>query len=479
MDVKIKFGIIAFFIIVFQTILKVLGIVITGSLSFLSESVDTFVDIFFVSITLYAIITSQKPADYEHMYGHTKIDSIGSLVQGVVLINLYIFIIFNAVQVMITASFSISSPNIGILLIIISFVINIIFSRILVWQGRKHKSLSLEIQGLNLFQDSLRALVVLLSFILSLFGIVFLDPIFSIALSIWIVISALQLTRKGLKDLADENPINALIIEKLRIYAFNLEHVNGVEDIRVRSSGSKLFLEIRLSVEDHISVVHANEITRSIRTLSNSLIPFYDVECIIEMNPLGGERSVGENLINLIYSIYSDHARKLNIKDVDVFRIKNDFFLSLNLIVDNSLSLEEAHDICTTFENEIKNQAENLSRIITHIESSSTLNIIMPKELTCDPVDDEMKVKIQKTTENILRNNGKVRGYHGLEFWTAKDYYLLEIHVYFDKTSNIADVHDQVSKLEEDIKKKLKINNLKEVILHSEPFRENKKGIIF
>ncbi len=51
MDIKIKYGIIAFVIILIQSSLKLIGVIITGSLSFLSETVDTLTDIFFISLT--------------------------------------------------------------------------------------------------------------------------------------------------------------------------------------------------------------------------------------------------------------------------------------------------------------------------------------------------------------------------------------------------------------------------------------------
>ncbi|GAF69350.1 unnamed protein product, partial [marine sediment metagenome] len=75
MDIKIKYGIMAFVIILIQSGLKLIGVIITGSLSFLSETVDTLTDIFFVSLTIYSLYISKKPPDFEHMYGHSKIDS--------------------------------------------------------------------------------------------------------------------------------------------------------------------------------------------------------------------------------------------------------------------------------------------------------------------------------------------------------------------------------------------------------------------
>ncbi|MFX1470562.1 MAG: cation diffusion facilitator family transporter, partial [Promethearchaeota archaeon] len=222
MDIKIKFGFLTVLVVVFQSFLKLIGVLITGSLSFLSETADTFTDILFVSITLFSLYHSQKPADYEHMYGHTKTDSIGALIQGIILMNIYILLIYNAISALIQKRYQITEPGIGLIILIISFSVNVFFSRILIFQGKRSKSLTLEIQGLNLFQDSMRAVLVFISFILAYFNIFFIDPILSIILSIWIISGAVKLAKDGIKELTDTNPINLLIIEDLRKRIFKL-----------------------------------------------------------------------------------------------------------------------------------------------------------------------------------------------------------------------------------------------------------------
>ena len=137
---KIKFGLISLCIIIFQSALKLYGVILTGSLSFLSETVDTFTDILFVSITLYSLYQSEKPADLEHMYGHGKIDSISGLIQGIILMNIYILLIYNAIQIFMLGNYQITNPGFGLVILIISFAVNIIFSRILINQGKKQKS---------------------------------------------------------------------------------------------------------------------------------------------------------------------------------------------------------------------------------------------------------------------------------------------------------------------------------------------------
>ncbi len=479
MDLKIKFGFLTVLVIIFQSFLKLIGVLITGSLSFLSETADTFTDILFVSITLYSLYHSQKPADYEHMYGHTKTDSIGALIQGIILMNIYVLLIYNAFLAIIQNRIQITEPGIGLIILIISFSVNVIFSRILIFQGKRSKSLTLEIQGLNLFQDSMRAILVFISFILAYFNFIFVDPILSIILSVWIISGAVKLARNGIKELTDTNPINLIIIEELREKIFKLEHVVGLHNIKIRTSGKILFLEVHLSVEDHISIVHANEIIKSIRTLSKKIFPLYEVECIVEMNPMASEKSIGEGILNLIFSMKSEYPEIVNFKDLNIFSIENEYFISLIIIVDDSLSLAKAHKISSLFESEIKKQAPLISRVITHIESETPKDTLIPNQIKCADVGPEMIQQISESVEKVIRSHPQVKGFHGLEFWATLDYCILEAHIFFDGSLNISQIHDYISELEVNIREELGIDNLDTIFLHSEPIEEQKEGIFF
>ena len=479
MDVKLKYGFLTLAIIIFQSIIKLFGVLITGSLSFLSETVDTLTDILFISITLYSLYYSQKPADYQHMYGHSKIDSMSGLIQGVILMNIYVLLIYNAIQVIVSRSFEFINPELGLIILTISFVVNLVFSRVLISKGKRQKSLSLEMQGLNLFQDSMRAIIVLLSFIFAYFSIFFIDPLLSIGLSIWVIYGAFKLAKGGVVELTDTNPVSSIIIEKLRQEIFNLEHVVGVHDLKIRVSGKSLFLEVHLSVEDHISIIHANVIIKSIRNMSDKIFPLYDVECIVEMNPLASEKSIGEELVNLIYSMKSEYPHIINFKDLNIFRLENNYILSLVVVVNEKLLLSEAHQICTIFESDLRKQAPFISRIITHIESEMYGRTLSSNQIKCDDVGPEMLEHISKIVEGVLRNHSQVKGYHGLEFWATLDYCLLELHVFFDGTLNISETHNYTSEIEKLIRNELGIDNLDAIFLHSEPIEGRTDGILF
>ncbi len=470
MNIKVKFGFLALIIILIQSCIKFIGVLLTGSLSFLSETIDTFTDIFFVSLTIYALFQSQKPPDYHHMYGHAKIDSIGAMIQGIVLINIYILLIVNAINSILSQSYYVANADIGFLLIIISFFINILFSRYLILQGKKRESLILKIQGLNLFQDAIRAVIVIINFLLVLFfNFKILDPYFSIALSIWIIISALQLAKEGIKNVIDENPIDVQLIENMKREIMTLDHVISVEDLKIRASGKNLFLELNLSVEDHISVVHANEISKLVREMGKNYFPLYKAEIIIEMNPLSSEPSLSDRIINLLYSMKSEFPVISEVKDLNIFRIEDNYFISLSIVVDDKLSLAEAHKVCHDFESQLKEQVPLISRIITHIEAKPVPKKILEDQVICTSIEPEELNKIQEKIGEILQTIPEVKEYHKLEVWNALSSCILELHILFDGHLNISTVHDLITKIEQKLRNNLEIDNLKEIIIHSEP----------
>jgi divalent metal cation (Fe/Co/Zn/Cd) transporter len=197
------------------------------------------------------------------------------------------------------------------------------------------------------------------------------------------------------------------------------------------------------------------------------------------MNPMASEQSIGEGLINLIFSMQSEYPKIENFKDLNIFRIENEYFISLVVVVDETLSLKDAHDLCSHFEKEIKKQAPLISRIITHIESKPPTNGLISNQIKCADVGPEIIKQISETVEKVLRSYPQVKGFHRVEFWATLDYCILEAHIFFDGSLNISKIHNYISDLEEIIREELGIDNLERIILHSEPVEGQKEGMFF
>ncbi|MHA1618635.1 MAG: cation transporter, partial [Promethearchaeota archaeon] len=70
------------FLVVLVFAIKLVVSFFTKSLSFLVELSDSILDLIAVSITFIALKESQKEPDFEHLYGHHKINSFAAFLQG-------------------------------------------------------------------------------------------------------------------------------------------------------------------------------------------------------------------------------------------------------------------------------------------------------------------------------------------------------------------------------------------------------------
>jgi divalent metal cation (Fe/Co/Zn/Cd) transporter len=104
---------------------------------------------------------------------------------------------------------------------------------------------------------------------------------------------------------------------------------------------------------------------------------------------------------------------------------------------------------------------------------------MIANQIKCDDVGPEMLQQITEAVEIVLKRHSKVKGYHGLEFWATLDSCILELHVFFEGSMNIAEIHKYVTELEEEIREELGIDNLDTIFLHSEPSEGRPDGIIF
>jgi divalent metal cation (Fe/Co/Zn/Cd) transporter len=70
---------------ILQTVLKLIGAVITGSVSLLSEGLHSLSDVLSSFISFVSVRASSAPPDEEHPYGHGKIDTLAGLSEAIVL----------------------------------------------------------------------------------------------------------------------------------------------------------------------------------------------------------------------------------------------------------------------------------------------------------------------------------------------------------------------------------------------------------
>ncbi len=240
--------------------LKVVVAVITGSISIFAQAVDSFLDLFAMLVTFFAIIIANRPADETHPFGHGKVENIAAVAQAVLIFSAGGLIIYAAVRrIIVGVTIELTEAGIGVMLV--SIIVSVFLSRHLLKVSRATDSIALEASARNIAADVYSAAGVLAALVAIRFtGLNILDPIIALVVALLILKAAYDVMRKsfgGLVDVklpeAEESAIRECIME----YGGELVDFHH---LRTRRVGDQRHIDLHLVVPKEASVEEAHRL---------------------------------------------------------------------------------------------------------------------------------------------------------------------------------------------------------------------------
>ena len=190
-------------VVIVLIVLKVVVAVVTGSISILAQAADSFLDLFAIVITLFAVSIAAKPADEKHPFGHGKVENIAAIVQAMLIFTAGGLVIYSAVRRIITGT-TIELTEAGIGVMVVSIIASIFLSRHLLKVSRAVDSIALQASAHNIAADVYSAAAVLVGLIAIRFtGLNILDPIIALLVALFILKVAYDVLRRSFGGLVD------------------------------------------------------------------------------------------------------------------------------------------------------------------------------------------------------------------------------------------------------------------------------------
>ncbi len=240
-------------------VFKVVVGVITGSISILAQAADSFLDLFAITITFFAIVVASRPADEEHPFGHGKVENVAAVLQAALIFTAGGLIIYSAIRRIITgATLELTEAGIGIMLV--SIVVSVFLSRYLLRVARATDSVAFEANARNIAADVYSAAGVLVGLVIIRFtGLAIIDPIIALLVSMVIFKSGYDVMRKSFGGLIDVKlPEDEENIVKVAIMA----HVGELVDfhaLRTRKAGRQRYIDLHLVMPRNINIEKAHQ----------------------------------------------------------------------------------------------------------------------------------------------------------------------------------------------------------------------------
>ena len=240
--------------------LKVLAWRMTGSVALLSDALESTVNLATAFAALIAIRVASRPADANHPFGHHKAEFFSAVLEGVMIIIAALLILREAWNGFL-APHAMDAPIEGLLLNGAATVINAIWARVLVGNGRRLKSPALVADGKHLWTDVITSAGVALGVLLAVVtGWWWLDPAMAAVVAVNILWSGSKVVRESLSGLMDE-AVSETTLDTIRTVISAKAH-GAVEahDLRTRHAGNATFVEFHLVVPGSMTVFDAHEI---------------------------------------------------------------------------------------------------------------------------------------------------------------------------------------------------------------------------
>jgi ferrous-iron efflux pump FieF len=254
------------------------------SVALLSSLADSALDLLASGLTFLAVRFALTPADEEHRFGHGKAEPLSALGQAA-------FIAGSAVLVMVEGIARFHSPAVvhdntdGIIVMVIASVVTFALVALQRYVIRKTGSLAIGADSLHYTGDLLMNLSVIAALFLSSYlSLPWIDPVFGIGISAFMLANAARLSVSAVSSLMDHELPDDL---RKQIVQIALQHpkVKHVHELRTRTSGVQKFIQMHIVLDRDLSLLEAHRITDDVEKAVDAVFPGADI--IIHQDPEG------------------------------------------------------------------------------------------------------------------------------------------------------------------------------------------------
>ncbi len=425
----------------------------TGSLGLIAEALHSGTDMVAALLTLFALGVAIRPADHRHPYGHGKAEHLAALAEAMLLVAASIFIIVKSIT-RLTAGDQSAVDAAWYAIVVLIFVMAVDATRAAVSfrAAQRYKSPALAASGWHFVSDFGGTTAVLIGLILVRAGFPAADSIAALCVAVLVLAAAARIIRGNVNVLMDQVPTEAEILAKKAIT--EIEPEVELRRLRIREAAGRTFADVIIGVPSTAVVGQGHAAADAVEAAVEKVLPDSDVVVHVEPSPLP-TRELRERIraaATAVPGVYEIH-------NINVFHVGSQVEASLHLKLPSSLTLDQAHEICSRLEEQIEEAVPEIGEVETHMEplSDSTTGdsvlddeVEAERELVCGIVVDTIGSKPRKI--KFLRSDSGLVAFLTLVLPPDK---------------SISSAHDEAGKIKALILSKESV--IVDVFVHTEP----------
>ena len=267
---------------VLTIVLKAIAYLLTGSIGLLSDALESFVNLAGGLMALAMLTVAARPADEDHMFGHTKAEYFSSGVEGTLILVAAASIGITAVQRFLDPK-PLEQIGLGLGVSILASLINLMVARILLRVGKRNNSITLEANSQHLMTDVWTSAGVVVGVgAVGLTGWERLDPIIALLVAANIVWAGIHIVRNSVSGLMDTAIPDEEQAALRKVLEDHTEHGVQYHEILTRQSGARRFVSLHVLVPGKWTVQRGHQLLDQIEADIRQVLPAATVSTHLE-----------------------------------------------------------------------------------------------------------------------------------------------------------------------------------------------------
>ncbi len=254
------------------TLLKLAAGLLAHSGAMISDAVHSASDIFSGLIVLLGVKISTKEPDEQHPYGHERYECVAALLLSGILALVGGAIGIGAVKDIISGK----TAEIPGVLALIAAVVSIAVKESLFWYTRgyakKYRSTALHAEAWHQRSDALSSIGALIGIAGARMGMPVMEPIASLIIALFILRVAIRIFKEAIDQMVDHS-CNEEAEEAFRTTALEQPGVLGVELLRTRMFGNRVYVDLEIAADPNLTLAAAHEIAEDVHDAIEKTFP--------------------------------------------------------------------------------------------------------------------------------------------------------------------------------------------------------------
>jgi cation diffusion facilitator family transporter len=244
-------------------LLKLFAGLTSGSLAVLSDAFNSFTDIISSIFIHLSVRLSAKQADTDHPFGHDRAEPLAAFISSVFAAVLGFEILKNSL-------FSESEVLGDITVAACVLLFTIVTKSVLSYYFFRKNTPALRAAAIDSRNDVLTSIIALIGIICSRFGLLYMDRISAIIISLFIFHSAYRIGVENIDYLMGKAASSAFI-KKVRFMVLGVKGVRGINELKAHYVGTRLQVEIHIEVDKDIDTKRSHDLGKVVQKKIESM----------------------------------------------------------------------------------------------------------------------------------------------------------------------------------------------------------------